>query len=261
MPETTVRWRLDGRMHKAQVKELRELLSDSITSERTVPIYRLLALLPVQTDQREEAEQRGEISSRAGRLENTAPNETWMEFYDPAMGAFFVTVPRELRADGSVEGEVVRIEFHETATLALELPKLEELGLDRTKYQKVAQVVLASGSVTTTLVDEQFEERRTEIDVLLANPPEGDIAALAVEGEVRDGLRFADAVVAFGDFDVGCGLQDDHWYVLRRARDSLCFTHDTDTLGPGPAPTVMYEGTKADCDQWINDNCDESLRC
>lgn len=259
-------WRFTAFDKKAEILDLRELLIEARENQTSIEITRLFDALPISTPQRPQAEARGEITVTGSEFTNISADELWMEFTDPAMGQFFVTVPPEFRADVPEPVDSITITFAEGAEIGFEVPKIEELGVKRSKFQLIREIEISDKFTITRTEDEGDPGKKSEIFVLFEQeiPVENieDIAALFFSGKQeldKDGnpVTYSAMLAEFAALGVSCnfGVGDGQWYVLRRRNDGVCFVHDTNNI---PNTEIRYQGSKDACEKYFDDNCPDT---
>jgi hypothetical protein len=257
-------WQMSAIMHKSAVMTLQTYIVDAYQSvpQGSVPIVLLFALLPLHCEQADEAIGRGSIQIIGQQWQNITDSDLLLDFADPVLKDFTSTLPAALKGTLNVEDSILKIYFD--PAIPIEIERLAELGVNRSKYQLLTKMEVSSQRVISYLKDKYIEEKEVWIEALF----EQDLQSLF-------SLSSEDSIKTFSDTyscppsqspspspdpggPSGPGPSDKNWYVFKRQNDGCCFLHDN--------PTYIYQAliydrvygpdTYQNCSNWANTNCD-----
>lgn len=215
MANDTYTWELTGFPHKSSVDALRTDIIFAHANQSPFPISIVVDLLPLQSDQLDEVARRGNFLISGDAFSNEADTELVVTLEDPAIETFFVTLPSIWSGRLHVAGDELEIVFD--PALELEVPRLETLGVNRSKYQLVTSIACSPARAVTTLQDKISQGAETLIDVLL--DPDAEAAM-----SVRRAATSAMATIMSSKCTSG-EPDDPNWYVYRRRNDGICIIH------------------------------------
>jgi hypothetical protein len=258
-------WKMSARPHKDSIIALKKEIADAHSSQAQFPISLIVDLLPLQTNQSEEMISRGNFTITQDDFLNEADDELWMEFYDPVIEDFFATIPAFWKGTLKNENNIITILFDEP--LELELPKVTQLGVDRSAYQLLKSIQVSTVASISKFIDSNDEDKETWILAEFGDSEEVDLATFDLHAVGKDtesfGARMVNPLVAFadGENESNCGSDPNEpvWYVYKRGQ--LCIVHHGTMYGSNGYTVVYGPDTKAACDNWVNNNCDDASLC
>lgn len=240
-------WKMSAAAHKSAVDSLRGDIIHSHANGTPLPIQLIADLLPLESDQLEEAAKRGNFKWTGSKFSNEAPDELWMELEDPVMQTFTATIPAVWSGEVKVAGKELTIRFD--TPIELEIPRLATLGVGRSQFQSLTSIVIDSELSLSVFEEVNAPTRQTWVEAKLSagsNDMQFDQAELEVYAkfEPGDGCGFGDP-------------EDPNWYVYSRVRDGICVVHYGTIIAGG---SIAYEyrygpGTKAQADAYFNQHC------
>lgn len=239
-------WKMSAAPHKESVDSLRIEIIHAYQNQLPVPISLIFALLPLDTDQADEAQARGNFEFDGDLFRNEAANPLWIEFRDPVLKTFNMTIPEIWGGTIQLVGEKLTIRFD--PAIEWEIPRLTELGVDRTAFQ-IFESIEADPQVSITILrDKGSPSKETWIEARL-------------DPSVPFRLEADSSVSSIVTFDTAeeCSHGDPeepNWYVYRR-RDQLCIVH-YGTIAIGGQLQYQYRfgpAKKSECERWRNREC------
>lgn len=234
-------WTMDASMHIRQVALLRTEVATARSNQTPLAIRDVLVLVPLNTMQSEEAIQRGDLTFSGDQFENRDDQPLYMEFGDPVLETFSAEIPARWAGTVELDGDTVKVRFD--PPIELEIPRLAEMGVNRSSFQALTRVTLSPSVSTSVLQEVGRPEKETWVEAILT---ENALFEMAADADV------ASYVKMFGSTNP-CGSTEDepNWYLVRRKRDRLCFVHDGKVITGGQvAYDVLYgPATKADCEE------------
>lgn len=251
---------MNARAHRDSVNALVFEIKSAHTNQTPLPINIISQLLPLQSDQLDDVEDRGVFEFDGDSFTNEADGELWIEFYDPVLEEFSATLPAVWKGAVDIQGKSLRISFSEP--IPLEISKIATIGINRSSFQSLASIVITPKASVSRLIDGIDEDKETFIVAELEDFEEDDIENVKILGinETTEtyGERVANAftMLAAEEDDCGCGpcADEPDWYVYRKRTGITCFTHSGTIVG-APAYDRLYgPDTKAACDNWINNH-------
>jgi len=174
-----------------------------------------------------------------------------MEFDDPVLQTFNVTLPKVWQGSLSILGSELNVDFN--PLLELEIPRLAQLGVGRSSFQKLASIRVNTQVSVTVLKESGAGFRETWIEAVLMD---GQRIAITAGEKVQKYTAF--------DSSSSCPPNDQNnanWYVYRRSRDGICVVHEGEMIIGGQ---IAYEykfgpNTKDACDNYYNTNCGDDM--
>jgi hypothetical protein len=244
-------WRMNASMHVSAVRALEHDLRECAAKLTPFSIRTIVDLLPLSTPNRKEVIARGACTIDAsGKWINKAGSDLRVQFDDPAMGTFYVTIPREWTGTISASPDLLRIVFD--PALHLEIPKLATMGVGRGSFQDLLSLSLSKQEALSSLVDVSDASMRTDVHALLEE---------AVSSSVVAGSALT--LMDFFSLSQNCGgtsnPDDPNWYVVRR-NDGLCFVHYGTFIDQAEVYTIIWgPGKLADANAAQSKLCDFNL--
>lgn len=250
MAEDIFIWPMSAETSKPSVDMLREeiIAAHQAQPQKPVPISLLFAFLPVESDEKDAAIARGNFVFSGDRWENRADEPLEVVFSDPVMKEYTIEFPAIFAGSVEVTGDKVNIVLD--PPLAMEVPRLAELGVDRSKFQKLIRIDAAPDQSLTILREADGAKRETWIQVrLIADAGVAAKAFLEVSG--------VQLMASSGDDSCGKDKDDPNWYVYQRRSDHLCFTHHGTIITGGQVAYDKRYGpaTYDACIEWENKYC------
>ncbi|MFN3649291.1 MAG: hypothetical protein ACK47B_06885 [Armatimonadota bacterium] len=263
-------WRMDGTAHKSSVDRLRQEIIHAHTSQTPLAISIILNALPVESPQSGAAVKRGAFKITGKQFENVGSKELRMQFSDPALKDFTVTIPK--RISGAIDSTTPALRISFDSLLLADIPRLAELGINRSRFQRVTGFELSAATSVTFLADDLNPDRLTWIDVALTDAAHRastaatlmELAMMAPQlarcpevGEVMPVALRAD--------DPCCGDEEEKiWYVGRRhgtEGQRLCeiACHKFIVGGQVAYDNVWGPDTKKGCNDYEALNCPGGL--
>jgi len=249
MAGAVFKWQMDATAHKGAVRSLRDEITEAHRLQTPLPISIIFSLLPVTSEQVEVAKARGAFEFSGDDFRNEADSALDMEFSDPVMHTFTVTIPEVIAGQVDISDTSLKISF--SPTLDMDIPRLAELGVDRSRYQALRQIEVTAGASVTVLYERTGDQRETWIVAVLER---GFIP------QIR-GLSEARSLSVLRSSDPCADLTGDDYYVFRRT-GGLCFVNKGTIEGGQLAYEQRYgPATQAECREWVNTHCDEAETC
>jgi hypothetical protein len=257
MPDTTdiFHWKMSAADHRSAVNELRRLILEARAQQSPLPIEAIVKLLPLTSNQLDEAAARGDITFNGDTWINEADDDLWMEFEDNVLQTFSVTIPRVWTGRLQVDGETITIFFEvedRELDLELEIPRLAEMGVSRSSFQKAISIFVDQEVSLTILRECGDTGRDTWIEAQLQDEV---VREFQVPSEVTN-------YSTFDSVEIVCPWeeQEREWYVYRRDYDqpSWCVVHKGEYNTGGVIAYRLVAGpmTKAEADAYERDNCE-----
>ncbi len=256
---------MSAKPHRDSILALTQEIAEAHKNQTSFPISLITDLLPLQTDQAVEVGARGTFTFNQDEFINEADSELWIEFYDPVMEEFSTTLPAIWKGHLKNENSVLTIIFDEP--LELEIPRITSLGIDRSAYQLLESIQVSSVASISKLKDANDEEKEIWIQADIEDNLESGIELFPLHkvGDSTEtfGERMMNPIIALtkDENSSSCGpdANDPEWYVYKRSQ--LCITHHGIMYGSNGYTKEYGPSTKADCDNWINNNCDDTYLC
>lgn len=239
-------YELNGYEHKQQVNDLQRELTEAFGRSENFPIRRLLELLPIRVSAPGRVLARGDIIwINNSSAKNEYDADQVIELGDPALGKFYLSIPKLLRsaytvgnaAAASLTFKIVDDDF------VVQLNKLVEEGFNRSAYQVISELIFQRDKFTSVLVDQNDREKITHLVVLLT--PDARLSAIDQPAEeLFSPAAYAPAghtryfhVSALDDKCCEELTPGANWYVFRRrgqeGGQSLCVEHEGTTIEGG----------------------------
>lgn len=244
-------WPMSAEANKGAVDMLRDeiISAHQAQPQRPVPISLVFALLPVTAEDTQPAIARGNFIFNGDRWENRANDPLEVAFNDPVLKEYSITFPAVFAGTIEVVGPRVKLVFE--PPIEIEIPRLAELGVDRSKFQQLVSVDTSPEQSLSILKEASGEQRETWIQVRLARN-----SALAPGAFLEvSGVRLMD--FSSGGNPCGGDPNDPNWYVYERNTDHLCFVHYGTVIEGGQlAYTYRFGPATYDaCNSWSNTHC------
>lgn len=255
-------WYMSAAPHRASVEAVRNEIVDSHAASRPLPVGLILDLLPLKTDQGAEIAARGMFEWDGDQFSNQAAEDLFVEFEDPVLKTFSITIPAEWSGTLSLSGDELTLTFE--APLTITIPELANQGVNRSALQNVSLIRLDPSASNTRFVDALEVTRITWI-VASLDPAVSFMSAAALESftsgedEVTETTRSLRYYRMFSTSN-NCGEGDPdnpNWYVYER-NGGMCVVHYGEIIYGGELAYRYRFGpaTKDKCDRYAQDHCD-----
>ncbi|MEM6410163.1 MAG: hypothetical protein AAF683_01350 [Pseudomonadota bacterium] len=242
-------WEMSAANHKGSVDALVHEIKEAHHSQSPLPIRVILDLLPLQVADPDALTSKGDgtFEIQGDSFQNVSDDEVVSEFFDPVLQDHTITFPAIMagKLDVSPDGGLLVVSFQ--PPLEMEIPRLADLGVQRSMFQWITQITLTDESSVTVLKDKADEDLETWVDAELVTPR---TKALSVPATVQSISTLGVSGSCNSDPD------DPNWYVYQR-RDNLCLTHYGRIAVGGQLAYRLRAGpgTKSQMDQFMNANC------
>lgn len=239
----TFTWSMSAIEQASAISALRKEIALAHNEEGKLPIGLILDLLPLNTPNAQEVMERGAFAFLGNTFVNKG-DAVRIEIFDPVLDTYFLDAPDVWQGTVATSGDRIEINFQEP--LALEMPKLAQLGVGRSKFQLVDKISCDPDRLVTELSD-TVNGNVTILDVRLRI----DASPLMV------GLSGKIIGMASSDCPVG-DLGSKNWYVYsRRGQDGMCVLHEGETIYGGSVAydKVFGPATYDECSRYANEHC------
>lgn len=254
-------WSMSARPHKDSVSSLVLEIRESHANQTPLPVSIITSLLPLQSNEVEEMNARGDFVIEGDSFLNEASEELWVEFYDPVMEEFNTTLPESWSGKLIVSEDLLVIEFD--TPLEIELPRIAAIGVDRSSYQKLTSIRVNQFSSVSTFEDSIDESKKTWIQAVLSDTEEDMLKMLGLNVFTAHADSFTETEKnplisnLMNENSSGCGgdANDPDWYVYRR-RDGICIIHYGRIIQN--AHTYSYRFgpyIRSECVNYVNNSC------
>ncbi|MEW8047658.1 MAG: hypothetical protein AB2805_14295 [Candidatus Thiodiazotropha sp.] len=247
------KWRMSAEIHKESVDLLRDEIIEAHSKKEPLPISIIFALLPLDSANAQEISDRGDFIITNDSFENIYHSETLGEFRDPVLKDFFIRIPEVMSGTITVTGTDIDIIF--TPPMEMEISRLSELGVDRSKFQLVKGIHLTVGLSTTYMQENNALGRETWIEAVLIP---GTVSEL---NDVQIASQEVSITGVASSMDASCQSSDPdepNWYVYQRGTSGYCFTrYGRIAMGGQLAYTYRFgPATKEQCYEYQRLHCD-----
>lgn len=259
-------WRMSARMHEPSIRSLVEEIIEAHTTQTPLPVEIILDLLPLQTNQDQEIRARGTFTINGDDFQNTADDDLYIEFYDPVIEDFNLTLPAVWKGTVKVSGNDIDLDFEQP--LEINMPKIAQIGVDRSSFQLLKSLHVTKQAAVSKYVDLVDNEKETWVVAELSDRvDEEDIPILTPEDgaqvtEVLMGSKINSMFATMASGSSGsCGgdEQGTDWYVYRK-RGGLCIVHQGIILGGSLHYTTKFgPDTKSNCDAYFLTLCTDGF--
>lgn len=237
-------YELNGYNHKRDVNTLQTELTSSFLAHRNFSLRRLLELLPLDIKSPGRILARGDISWISdGKVTNEYEADQVLEFGDPALGTFFLSVPAKITSKYKIDSAKDSFSFEIQAKgVVLQLNKLVEEGFNRSAFQIIKELHFERNKFYSVLEDQNDPKKITHLVVLLA--PEAKVSAIQPSNSLISFATFTEEVEKvnmkyFSALDKNCCDEifgGDEWYVFYRkgsGNPGICVEHKGTTIEGG----------------------------
>jgi hypothetical protein len=240
MPPDIFTWKMSAVEDKNSVDMLRTQVIRAFLGKKDFPVINIIQLLPLQTDQAGDIAGRGSFTFGNGKFSNIAADKLWVQFTDPVLKQFSVTIPAKWTGAISVTDQTLKITFDNPPLI--QMPQLVTMGVGRSMYQTYLSLQVSPSSAVSLLQDSVNENKQTQIQVALQ----------AGGAHIRRASMTYLMLTDFSDF-CGGNPNDNNWYVFK-GNDGLCVVHHGDVIEGGQLyyTKVFGPNSKAACDQYWN---------
>lgn len=249
------RWRMDASTHTSVMRALRREIVNSYSAHSDLPLSTVVALLPLATNQSTEISGRGAIRFAGAAFRNAAQRDLWLEFSDPAMGDFSLTLPSVISGQIAVTGDRIALAFD--TPIELEIPRLATLGVNRSSYQDLVSLELTPATSVSSLRERTHPDRITQIDAELGREQLRNL--LSLETEASESTRDLASLAMVLNASKSCGgdPDDPNWYVYWDKQLQDCIVHHGTIITGGQ---IRYQhrfgpATQRSCEQYVANNC------
>lgn len=237
----TFTWSMTAFPHAGSVRALRMEIAVAHATEDKLPVGLILDLLPLSTPNIQEGNERGSFSFKANKFENNG-EPIHMEFFDPVLDTYYLDIPASWTGEIVVAADSSSIEITFIPALEMELPKLAELGVGRSKFQLVEKLT-ADDFRTVTHLKDTVNGNMSVLDVQLKE------SAVPLE------LGITGRIVGLSTS--GCPGEDPddpNWYVYEK--NGLCFVHKGSIIYGANGYSYRYGPARlGDCNAYADRNC------
>lgn len=266
MPKEIYTWRMSASMHAPSIRSLAEEIIEANTSQTPLPVEVILDLLPLQTNQDQRIRERGEFVVTGNHFENIADSELFVEFYDPVIEDFNLTLPEVWKGKVLVSGDEVDIVFENP--LEINIPKISEIGVDRSSFQLLVSLHVTKSAAVSKYLDDTDSDKETWVVAELSelDDDEDESPALIPEDGVAVTQAFSSsevnpmfAMASGSSGSCGGGDSDPDWYVYRK-NGGLCLVHKGIIVGGSLHYTEIYgPDFKTNCDKYLLTACNDGF--
>lgn len=261
MTQSVYHWRMSAADHRTSVLSLVHEIKQAHASQQPMPVSLITDLLPLQSNDLDLINARGDFVFSGNEFVNDAEDELWVEFYDPVLEEFSTTLPMEWKGRLEVTDTSLSIIFFDP--LEIEMPRLSTLGVDRSSFQNITSIHVTEDSSLTRMYDGVARNKETWIQAEFSASSEKDILdefgfpQLTDETEEYSESRFNPLVNKMIIENANrCSDPDDpNWYLYRRD-DGICIVHSGRILRNAHRyQQIDGPGTKADMDSAFSVRC------
>ena len=266
MTQNVYHWRMSAADHRASVLSLVYEIKQAHASQHPMPVSLISDLLPLQSNDLDLINARGEFEFSGDEFTNSVDDELWVEFYDPVLEEFSTTLPQEWKGRLEVTDTSLSIIFFEP--LEIEMPRLSTLGVDRSSFQNITSIHVTEDASLTRMYDGVDPNKETWIQAELSTSSEKDILDefgfphLTDETEEYWESRVNPLVNKMAkEKSKKCADPDEpNWYLYRRNTDGICLVHQ----GRIVQNAHLYQqidgpATKADIERAFHNLCPDGL--
>ena len=269
MAKDIYQWIMSAKSHEDSIRVFRQEVIESHTNQTPFPISLIFDLLPLQTNHAKDAIARGSFKINQDEFSNHVNDDLWMEFFDPVIEEYYVTIPASLEGTIKIKDDIVTIIFN--VPLELEIPRISRLGIDRSAYQVLTSIQVSSVATISKFADVNDSDKETWILAEFGVTQKTNLALFDLhfvdDKTEHSGERLVNPLLSLVDNEnrSGCGPDPDDpgWYVHKRRSDNLCIVHYGTMIYGGSISYIIVYGpnTRTNCQDWVNINCDNASSC
>ena len=221
----TFTWSMSAIPHASSINALRHDIIDAFRASGKLPIGLVLDLLPINTPNAQELIERGSFQFDSNSFSSEG-DSSHIEIFDPVLDTYYLDIQEKWAGTIQVTNDTVELTFE--PPLDLELPKLAQLGIGRSKFQRLVKMTGDSNRVVSELED-SVNKSKTLLDVHLKD----EVPALAA------GLQGKLIGMLSSECTVSGGGGTDNWYVYeRRNQQGMCVVHEGEYIYGG---SIAYD--------------------
>lgn len=267
MAKDIYHWTMSARAHRDSIQALISEILEAWENQENLAVSIITDLLPLQTNQASEINARGTFMFSENDFVNESDSDLWIEFFDPVIEEFYTTLPATWNGALSYEEGVLTITFK--SLIEMEVPRISSMGINRSAFQIVESIQVSQTTSITKLIDSTDSGKETWIQADMDAAPIVSLKGFKLyeldQGTEVLSARQANPIAALiaKENEEGCGPapDDPEWYVYRRNSGHYCIVHHGIMIGSNGYTKRYGPDTKAGCDNWVNNNCDEAYQC
>ena len=259
MAQDIYHWRMSAASHSESINMLKREIEESHANQTALEMLLILELLPLQTEQHEEVRDRGYFNFQGDEFSNTGDDELWIEFYDPVLEEFTITIPKEWKGKLERKDDKLSIIFEQP--LELEIARLASMGVDRSLFQKLIKMIITPSASLSILEDGGDVNKITVIQADIEDISPADYEFVKSQLITDETESFSASMKNLfdkdGEKDCDSCLSDcpeeKKWYVLNRS--GACIVHGSTVYGANGYKVEYGPDTQDNCYAWIANNC------
>lgn len=243
-------WSFDGLAYQRSVSLLVRDLVGVLGNGTEYGVDQIFSMFPIRADNRQEFLRRRPIIKTHApanlRLDDADGIELSMGFRDDNLGRLILRLSKSVAFSASQIEGALRLSLTD-GLVEVHIPRIDELGLDRSAYQHLAHLQLGPQQAIWTFSDSVHSEKQLVVLIRLdeAAPIHRDslrmrVASFALKTNTKCG-------------DVGGGPGED-WLLMRREQDGQCLVGQYKPTMSGPW-FVIAQGTKEEMDREWETRC------